>query len=177
MSRFREIEGKKSDLLDRLSRWTDDQLYFSPAAAQWSAVQVVDHLVRTESEIQKVVLRGLSNPHRIGLSDRARTLFLNTIFKSDRKVSVPKSGSVVLPVTGLSLQAVADRWDTSRKELAQILQDVSESNLRKGVFRHPVGGWMNMNSVLEFFSVHITHHEHQLKRLSDAYSRSALAAR
>ena len=80
MSRFREIEGKKSDLLDRLSRWTDDQLYFSPAAAQWSAVQVVDHLVRTESEIQKVVLRGLSNPHRIGLSDRARTLFLNTIF-------------------------------------------------------------------------------------------------
>jgi hypothetical protein len=37
-----------------------------------------------------------------------------------------------------------------------------------GIFNHPFGGLMNIGGVLEFFSVHMIHHQYQLLRIATA---------
>jgi 2-hydroxychromene-2-carboxylate isomerase len=122
-------------------------------------------LVRTEVEILEAARRGLLKPHRIGIADKLRTRFIQAIFRSDRKVKVPSTATRVLPGSNLELPAIVRRWDDSRRELHDLLESGTEAELNKGIFRHPVGGWMGMSEILKFFSVHIIHHKHQLARL------------
>jgi hypothetical protein len=126
----------------------------------------LDHLVRTEVEIQNAAARGLSEPHRIRLADRVRTRFLIAVFKSDRKVKVPARAKQVLPGADLDLPAVRHRWDVSREQLAHFLETIPPARLSAGIFQHPVGGWMTVGGILDFFLVHIIHHEYQLTRIA-----------
>ena len=170
MSSFEQIEQQKADLLAVISRWTAERLHFRLGEGEWSAVDVFDHLARTESAIQDAACHGLSNPQRIGIADRVRTHFLSTVFRSERKVKVPASANQVLPEVGSSISVVQGRWDASRKELADLLRIIPRAHRGNGIFRHPVGGWMSIEGILGFFSVHMIHHQYQLRRISEAYS-------
>lgn len=162
---FVQLETKKSELLDLLGRWPEEYLLFRPADGGWSAVQVVDHLVRTEVEIVAAARRGLAQPHRIGARDRAGTWFLQRVFESDRKVKAPGKVTAIMPADAPSLSECAQRWEQARRELAALEACVNTAVARQGIFRHPVGGWMTLDGVRDFFAVHIHHHGFQLAAL------------
>ena len=159
------IEEQKAFLLARVAQWPEERLNFRPSSADWSAVEVFDHLVRTETAILDVARAGVGNPHRIGLSDLLRTAFLEAVFRSRRRVKIPGNVTQILPGTALDFAEILERWDTARKDLASFLEITPGYALRKGIFRHPVGGWMNASGILAFFSVHMIHHSYQLDRL------------
>ena len=163
-----QLEEQTAALLIDLEGWPAERLRFRPAEGAWSAVQVIDHLARTEREIQVRVRDGLGAPHRIGVRDRLGTLFLDRIFRSDRKVKVPGSADAVLPGADPQLPDVAMQWEASRQELAALLTQSKPEQTGLGVFRHPVGGWMSLGGVLDFFSVHMHHHRFQLDALYQA---------
>ncbi|HVO59143.1 MAG TPA: DinB family protein [Dongiaceae bacterium] len=165
------IETQKIALLDRLAAWPEPQLYFRPAPAQWSALDVLDHLVRTESAILQAARDGLLSPRKIGLTDRLRTAFLERIFRSRRRVKAPGHVTQIFPGPALRFSEVRDRWDAVRLDLSQFLVSSPPQLLRRGIFYHPVGGWMNAESILGFFSVHMIHHTYQLDRLQAACAR------
>ena len=56
-------------------------------------------------------------------------------------------------------------WQGRLAELALLLAELGLERQSCGLFQHPVGGWMGMPQVLEFFRVHVTHHDFQLARL------------
>ena len=161
------LERKKDELLESLQRWPEEHLQFQPAGGGWSAAQVVDHLVRTETEIVAAAQAGLAQPHRIGVRDRAGTWFLQRVFQSNRKVKAPGSVQAIMPADAPSLAECAQRWGRTREELAALKED-AELASGQGLFRHPVGGWMTMDGVLDFFAVHIHHHGFQLAALERA---------
>lgn len=168
MASFALIEDQKALLLARVANWHEQRLNFRQSAGEWSTVEVFDHLVRTEAAILDVARLGLAHPHRIGLSDHLRTAFLTALFRSQMRVKIPSNVKQIVPGSDLSLPEVRDRWEFVRTDLASFLQTASAHQLRKGIFRHPVGGWMNSSGILNFFSVHIIHHGHQLDRLAAA---------
>ena len=165
MTTFCTLEQQKHDLLAELGSWTPSRLVFQPAAEEWSALQMLDHIIRTEREILLVVYSNEHQPHRVGITDRIRTRFLQAIFRSDRKVKVPSSAKIVLPGKAPELAVLRSDWDRVRATLAENVERLTIHSSGKGVFRHPVGGWMDMQAVLDFLSVHLLHHGFQLARL------------
>ena len=129
---------------------------------------MIDHLVRTEIAILAAAREGLKKSRRLGLSDKARTYFVHRIFLSDRKVKVPDRASQVLPGSDLHWPLLVEQWQKTRSDLQQFVQDHDSQQLSQGIFRHPVAGWMGMPQILDFFSVHLIHHNYQLARIKEA---------
>ena len=165
MTTFCTLEQQKHDLLAELGSWTLSRLVFQPAAEEWSALQMLDHIIRTEREILLVVYSNEHQPHRVGITDRIRTRFLQGVFRSDRKVRVPSSAKIVLPRNAPELAVLQSDWGEVRTTLANNVERLTVRSSGQGLFRHPVGGWMDMQGVLDFLSVHILHHGYQLARL------------
>ena len=165
-----KLEEQKTELLLQIERWTPEMLNYRPTPAEWSVLEMLDHIVRTEIAILSAARSRLTNPHPIGLADKLRTAFLQKVFASDRKVKVPVSARQVLPGSALQLEDIRKRWNDSRQELNSFLSHTNSEQLSKGLFRHPVGGWMGMQQMLEFFSVHLIHHHYQLDRIARATS-------
>jgi uncharacterized damage-inducible protein DinB len=162
------LEQQKADVLADVSAWSVARLGYRPAPAAWSAVEVLDHIVRVEREILDVAQRGVVNPHRRGLRDRVGVAFIDWLFRSDRRVRVPTSVPEVLPTPDADLGTVRREWDAVRHDLASFLAPLTDHQLSDGVFRHPVAGWMNVPQMLRFFWVHTHHHGFQLARLRAA---------
>ena len=168
---FAELERQKAETLRSVEEWPADRLRFRPVPESWSIAEILDHVVKVEQGIFAEVRRGLLAPHRIGLRDRVGVLFIQRLFRSNRRVRVPFSARHILPEAEPDVAAVLARWDVSRKELAELLDHLPLAAMRYGVFRHPVAGWMRVPQVLDFFAVHLHHHGFQMQRL-----RGALAA-
>ena len=167
-----KLEKQKADLLSEIGAWSREKVRYQPSPPEWSALQIVDHLMKTEVAITEAARKGLFQPHRIGFTDRLRTRFLQSVFQSDRRVKVPASAKQVLPGSDLDLPTMIEQWDKSRCELRHFAQNVTEEQRTKGIFKHPVGGWMGLSEIFAFFSVHLTHHSYQLARLKEAFCTS-----
>ena len=161
-----QLEAQKRLLLSQVDGWSAARLTYRPSPGAWSAVQVFDHLVRTEEEILLLAKQGLGSPHRIGVRDRIGFVFLRKIFGTNRRVRTPASATRVLPDQDPALDDVLHRWERTRSDFASFQLHLPAKQAASGLFRHPVAGWMGVPQILEFFSVHMTHHGFQLRRLS-----------
>ena len=168
-----KLQSQKDELLLDLDSWPSESIGQAPSTAEWSAIEVLDHLVRTEVEILAIARKGLLKPRQIGVINALRTRVLQAILRSHRKVKVPAKATAVLPGSHLELPAIVQRWNDSRRELSDMLKLVAAEKLSQGIFRHPVAGWMGMPEILEFFSAHIVHHNYQLARLRNAIQNPA----
>ncbi len=163
-----ELEERKQSLLAETASWPEDRRGFSPGPGAWSALQVIEHLIKTEEAILTSMRAGLGQPHRRGPRDLAGVWFLDRVFRSPRRVKTPASASRVLPGDPLGLKDLTARWDAVRRELDEVIAGLAPEQTRGGVFRHSVAGWMRVGDTLNFFSVHLIHHRFQLARIRDA---------
>lgn len=161
---FINLESQKSLLLGKLADMPDTALQRKPTTAEWSALEIADHLARTETGIVAAVIEFLPQRVLVPASDRIRGRMIEWLFRTPAKVKVPPTVSAVLPGKGISLEAVAARWSETRSLLRETLESVAPETCRFGAFRHPVAGWMDLSQTLRFFSVHIIHHQYQLRR-------------
>lgn len=160
------LELQKSGILAEVRGWPEQLRAARPMDGGWSALQVLDHLVRTESGICEVMAQGANEPRRIGVRDRVGFALVERVFRSRRRVRVPRSvEDIVWPGEELDFREVERRWDSVRSELAGVVEP--RTGCSGGVFRHPVSGWMTLEQVLRFFSVHMVHHEFQLERIRE----------
>jgi hypothetical protein len=63
---FYELERERAELIAELGEWPSGRLGFRPVAGAWSAVEVLDHVVRAEAGTIEDVRAGLRNPHALG---------------------------------------------------------------------------------------------------------------
>ena len=163
-----QLDAQKQTLLLRVEGWSPARLAFRPTPQSWSAAGVFDHLVKVEHEILLAAQLGLAKSRRLGIRDRLGNRFLESIFRSDRRVQAPRSVPQVLPGPTPEMPAIVARWAEARRTLAQMAEALPPELDRRGIFRHPVGGWMSLSGVITFFSVHMLHHGYQLDRLRTA---------
>jgi hypothetical protein len=172
---FARLEHQKTEMLAGLECWPPDLLTRQPEAEAWCAVQVLDHLVRTETGITARARLGLADPHPVGVRDRMGVALLDRVFRSEHRVKVPAGATTVLPAVCPSLLSVLERWERGRRELQGVLAAPEVATVQDGVFRHPVAGWMTFEQVLQFFSVHMIHHGYQLRRIHGALHKTPAA--
>ena len=170
---FQDLERQKQALLSRIASWPAEHRRFRAKAANWSPVEIVDHLVRVEETAMKTVLSNLPNGSRVRPYDRVRGVLVNAVMRSRIRVSVPAGVPAVVPEPSAELQRVAERWDRTRAEMARLLAQLSAEQLRRGLVKHPIAGWMTIQQGLAFLSAHIHHHVYQLDRIEKALPSDA----
>ncbi len=167
METITPLEAQTRTLLSELDSWLPADLSYRPRLVDWSALQVLEHLVKTEEEILVLAREGARNPHPIGVRDRLGFLFVMRVFQTDQKVKTPSSAAQVLPGPELALSDLRERWQKTRADFRVFQEQLHPRQARHGLFRHPVIGWMGTRQIIEFFWVHIIHHGFQMKRLRD----------
>ena len=75
-----QLQSQKDNVLFEIESWSLESINYRPSPREWSAIEVLDHLVRTEVAILAAARRGLLKPHRIGIIDALRTRFIQTVF-------------------------------------------------------------------------------------------------
>src|SRR4051794_33339752 len=70
------------------------------------------------------------------------------------------------PAEGLpDIPSMRLAWDSARSRLVDLLESLPEEDLARGIFHHPVGGWMTPGASLTFIHSHVHHHTYQFSRL------------
>jgi hypothetical protein len=167
---FKELETRRKELLAELTGWSSSCLGFRPTPSAWSAVEVLDHIVRCEAGTIADIQVGLHNPHTFGIEDedRSNIAALDRALRSNRILQVPPEEETIYPDAQATLPDVALRWENARADLRSLLESLAPADLSSGVFHHPFAGWMMVSDVLEHFSAHLHHHSFQLARLQTA---------
>jgi uncharacterized damage-inducible protein DinB len=171
---FESLEADRTRVLAQLAEWPAGCINFRLAPGAWSAPEVLDHIVRSETGITTMMRRGLSSPHTFGEQDRSKLEALYEALRSDRYFQVPPGAEAAHPDPQTTLPDVASRWQQSRMDLRSFLESLTAANLGCGLFCHPSAGWMTCGEVLEHFSTHLYHHEFQLARLRTAWDQAAV---
>ena len=165
---FLKLERQKAEMLGETAAWSAAGLRFRPEPGSWSALEVLDHVVKVEINVMDAARHNLPEGHPIGFKDRLGGLMVNAVMRSPKRVKVPASARMVLPEITADPALVIRRWDESRQAMAKCLDSVAPNQLVPGVFRHPIGGWMTLPRTLAFLSAHLRHHAYQIKRLKQA---------
>lgn len=169
--RFAKLEGQKRAVVAEVGALSAAQLNFRPGSGVWSVLDVVDHLIKVETGWLGAVRTELPDGKPVTLRDRVGAMVVNGVMRSPIRVRVPAGAEMVLPAPAVDREEAGARWDGVREEMVGLLSSLTPSQLRCGVFRHPVSGWMTVAGSLDFLSAHLRHHEYQLGRLRAGRAR------
>lgn len=165
------LNHRKSEVLRRLQDWPSEWLMYRSSPVEWSAVQVLEHLAKTElSVVRSCETNWKSREKTVSRIERLRAAGLIALMHLPVRVSVPQTVSRILPGEPLSLEAVMDLWAAHRLSLVSFLRSIGPGDDSVGLIYHPVAGWINLWTTLRFVSAHIRHHEYQLQRIRRAAS-------
>lgn len=166
--RFENLNRQKQSVLSCVAGLSATQLRFRSEPASWSVLDVLDHLVKVEKALLEAVRAQLPNGTPMTFRDRVGAFLITCVMLLPTRVKVPASASMVLPEKTADLDEIAATWSEVREQMANLLVSLHPDQLRPGLFRHPVSGWMTMPDALTFLSAHLRHHQYQLSRLKSA---------
>lgn len=154
-------------LLRELKNYSDAKLNEQPDEKSWSVLQIMQHLMKSESSAIGYVQKKLSfNPalKKANLISSVRSSFLNIAFVMPLKLKAPAYMSGDALISDLTFWEIAKEWKQQRKELETYLQGLSADYFEKDLYKHPIGGRMPLSGMLSFFSSHMDRHIRQINR-------------
>lgn len=119
---FRRLEGQKLEMVRRLEAMERERLRWRGGPSEWSPVEILDHIVKTETEILDAVIAVAPNGPEIPVSDRAKGFMLEWLFRSPARVKVPAKASAVLPESNCEFADLERRWDSTRSRMRAVLE-------------------------------------------------------
>jgi uncharacterized damage-inducible protein DinB len=165
---FKKIEIRRESILNSFGSLSEAQLNRRPRHDQWSAAEVLSHLVSAERGsvvyMQKK-LQGLSSLPRTGPWEEIKlVLLIITQRLPGLKFKAPKR--LVESTTPLtSLAEIESVWKSVREDLRRLLESVPPDDHDRKIYRHPITGYMNSRQAITFLHEHLIHHTPQLRRL------------
>jgi hypothetical protein len=162
------LESRRRELMAEADRLTAEQLTFRPAPNAWSALDVIEHLVKVEEEIAARV-RPRSPRGLIGtLKAKAALGAMCVLFGMRGRIKVPVQG--ILPLGGVTLSDLARRWEAAEAALRERLEGFGDQDWSRPMMRHPLLGLLTPAEGLTFLRWHIGHHRRQIARIRRAWA-------
>jgi hypothetical protein len=169
---LRRLNLTTESLFAELQSWPPESLCFRPTAEAWSALDLMEHLRLAEAAVLTTMQHNLEARNRITILDRFRSAFILGIMLLPTRVKVPGQVTEILPPAAQKdFEAIRKEWAEDRKRLAAFVESLSTTDHKRGIFRHPVGGWTTPNGALLFLRSHLRHHRYQVARLWKAVGR------
>jgi len=163
---FELLESQKNAFLATLDSWSSGDLRVRPTPGVWSALDVLDHIAKTQAEAFAGMQENHDQPIRVSLPDRLRGTFIIQFMRTPLRVRVPASvAAAVLPDHSANFIALKRDWNHSQSQLKQWLSNLKSDPHSLTGFQHPVSGWMTVSLGLRFLAAHVRHHRYQLGRI------------
>ncbi len=167
---FTHLEKRKQTFMAVLEASTPEQHNFRPSPESWTMLEVAQHLLQAERGLAAPAYKGVELG-RVTVRSRLGYWFVLGIFNTPFKVKIPegaRKGAEPKGGDALTLALIQQTWQDSRTQLQSYLENQPGSELPKPVTRHPLVDPMTLQQMLGFFDIHIAHHQHQLKRITQS---------
>jgi uncharacterized damage-inducible protein DinB len=172
--RFEQLETATEKLLT-MAESLGSRSHEVPSTDQWSAAQVVYHLIASEKGIQQYLQHKLQEEEKLergSLKGMLQSMFLRVVlrfpgikFKAPKQIAalVPPASDKVAPLTLLRQQ-----WAALRRQLEQLLNEYPGHLTNRAIFKHPRAGMLTIQQTLDFMVDHVLHHQQQMQRIMKA---------
>ncbi len=160
------LNKELTELIEELEQYSHEELNTSPSEDSWSPIQILHHLILSEQLSIAYCKKKLSfepDLKKAGLLSKLKAKLVELYLGSPFKFKAPPAlNSSVLPKEG-KLVDVATSWKKQREEMAAFLQDVPDKYLYTEVYKHPFGGRLSLEGMMDFFNAHFNNHRKQLR--------------
>jgi uncharacterized damage-inducible protein DinB len=160
------IDRQRRTVLAEVGALSAERLMFRPAPGSWSALDVVEHLVKVEEGIVSRVRKREPRTWREAARAKASLGLMSVYFALGRKFKVPTQA--VLPLGGTTLADLSQRWEESQTALRSSIEQLAPREHALPMMRHPVLGLLTAAETLTFVLRHIAHHHRQIARIRRA---------
>lgn len=162
---FNRLETDRKNLFSDLKQYSDEVLNKKPKPEAWSVAEVIAHVMTAEGYSLKYLQKKVQNTSESGnegLKHKWRWLLVQAVFTFDIKFKAPE---IVEPKIGfVTLADLENNWSNTRSETAKILNNLSDAEVNKTLWKHAVAGKMNLHHMVQFFGVHYNRHKIQIDR-------------
>lgn len=163
---FHHLDLNTGKFLREISSFSPNQLQFRYAPGSWCALEVLDHVIKTESSIFDEMREHLPRRFTPPRGDPFRCSVVNAVMRSPFRVRVPPHvASLIQPEMRIGLDELVAGWLRLREDMRAWLGEPAPGMARFSAFKHPVGGWMRLSQAFTFLAAHVHHHRYQLKRI------------
>ncbi len=163
---FDALEQQRADLMTTVSA-VPDEVYFRSPSAKWSIAQVIAHIITSE-RLSLMYMRkkslGIETLKDSGVKQSLVFMLLKISQRVPLRYRAPKAVVDNTP-EALSKEEAFARWEKARQELRGFLDTIPEKHAHRLIFKHPVGGMLDVRQAVGFMYEHVRHHWPQIKRL------------
>jgi len=175
--RFELLEASRRRAVALLGAHDRVALNRPPGAGRWSALQVLHHVIASESAtlgyVRKKMLGGAALPSA-GVASRLKRLALQASLVLPLRFRAPAATAAVPDdIDPADLRA---RWEATRQRWRELLEGFPPALEDRLVFRHPFVGLMGLADTLAFLEAHLEHHILQLERRPPFEPRGRLSS-
>jgi hypothetical protein len=168
---FAKCERLKSAMLAEVSAWSAERRNFRATPESWSAVCLLDHLVKVDRGVLGNLRHHLPAGRPVKFKNVWRGALVFGTLALPTRVEMPTGAGPIGPSQDAQFATVTAQWNEVRSEMSELLKSLQPEQFRTGLFRHPLSGWMNIHRTMQFLYAHMFHHKYQLARIRRA-SRS-----
>ncbi len=155
---FKEDNAKiRNQVLQAVKGMTDDELNRKPSEAEWSPIQILDHLHLMEKVVAKSVSEELTKEKSEKVIKKPIALTVSRSFK----VEAPDH---VIPTDEFTtLEEVKERLNKSHNFLYEVYDSATKAQLKEKSMDHPVFGKVPLSQWFPFVGLHEKRHFKQLQ--------------
>lgn len=169
---FDALDAARARVGDRLGALSPEARAWSPAPDTWSALQVLDHLLKVEQSmlwgLSRQVSRG-ADRRDLGPRDPDKLALVDSVLRSPRPFRMPAAVErFISPDPQPDYAALREAWAEIGAQTRALLGTVPEALREAGLIGHPIAGPLGVDDLVPFLEAHVVHHEHQLDRLDAA---------
>lgn len=163
---FDQLDRGRRRFVSTVGALNPDQRSFRPQPSAWSALEVGHHVVLVERRSIDAMLSNRGRPsRRQDLRGRIRYALLWLVLRTGLRVKNPVPAAT--PRRDFTFTELESFWSATRGDLGSFLEELDERGLHCAAFRHPVGGYFDVERALRFLVAHLEHHQRQLDRLRE----------
>lgn len=166
------LERSKSEMLERVGRWSPTDRDWHPSETAWSLTDVVEHCFLVEAGIRTALAKEPS-PDKPRVVKRGRWLrwgVMRTVLILGIKYRAPVD--VILPRRDLPWDELVSKWAGEREQLNDWLERSNPRIHPTPRFRHPLAGWLDVPQSVTFAADHLDHHLQQVGRVERGLQRA-----
>ena len=169
--RFEQLERVTNQLLTQAEA-LGERAHTTPGPGQWSAAQVVHHLLAAEAGINQYLDKKLAETQEFekagwGAFFRSRLLRVLLRLPFLRFAAPPRIKALTTDEVP-SLSVLRSEWEGVRRRLERTLNEYPSKLLGRAIFKHPRSGMLTIYQTLDFMVDHVLHHQRQLSRIARA---------
>ena len=123
----------------------------------------LQHIVLGERGIRLTEAELRNNPVRKQLKPGNMLAFVMNVLEKDIPVDVPDIS--VEPDGSMELDELIALWDRERKELGDLLEEITEETVNDVMFSHPAAGPLDPVATLRLAVAHFDTHRRQIDKL------------